>query len=107
MYYSFRHNNNNDVKITSKEHDNSSDEKEVNESILVLGDRLTESNYVCVAPDTNGLFSTSDQESTSGEEDVLGQLDSCSCATKNYNYTFSFSIQQMRRKLTNLIQIQY
>lgn len=45
----------------------------MNESILVLGDRLTESNYVCVPVESNKLFSNSDQESTSGEEDVLGE----------------------------------
>jgi Arf-GAP with coiled-coil, ANK repeat and PH domain-containing protein len=68
-----RHNNNNDMKITSKEHDNSSDEKEINESILILGDRLTESNY-SVTSDASNLFTSSDQESTSGEEDVLGMI---------------------------------
>lgn len=45
----------------------------MNESILVLGERLTESNYVCVAAESNNLFTSSDQESTSGEDDVLGE----------------------------------
>lgn len=66
-------NNNNDLKITSKEHDNSSDEKEVNESILMLGDRLLDTNYSLI-PESCSLFTTSDQESTSGDEDVLGEF---------------------------------
>lgn len=66
-------NNNNDLKITSKEHDNSEDEKEVNESILILGDRLVDSSYSLI-PESCNLFTNSDQESTSGEEDVLGEF---------------------------------
>ena len=66
-------NNNNDMKITSKEHDNSEDEKEINESILMLGERLVDSNYSLI-PESCNLFTNSDQESTSGEEDVLGEL---------------------------------
>jgi Arf-GAP with coiled-coil, ANK repeat and PH domain-containing protein len=65
--------NNNDTKITSKEHDNSGDEKEVNESILVLGDRFIDSSYSGI-PESCNLFTASDQESTSGEEDVLGEF---------------------------------
>lgn len=65
--------NNNDTRITSKEHDNSEDEKEINESILMLGDRLLDSSYSLI-PEACSLFTNSDQESTSGEEDVLGEL---------------------------------
>ncbi|CRK87513.1 CLUMA_CG001314, isoform A [Clunio marinus] len=65
-------NNNNDMKITSKEHDNSEDEKEINESILILGNCLIDSNYSLI-PETCSLFTNSDQESTSGEEDVLDE----------------------------------
>jgi Arf-GAP with coiled-coil, ANK repeat and PH domain-containing protein len=39
----------------------------------VLGDRLVESNYSLI-PESCNLFTNSDQESTSGEEDVLGKL---------------------------------
>lgn len=67
-------NNNNDLKITSKEHDNSEDEKEVNESILILGNRLVESNSYNLIPEACNLFSNSDQESTSGDEDMLGEI---------------------------------
>lgn len=66
-------NNNNDVKITSKEHGNSENEKEVNESILMLGDRLVDTNYSLI-PETCSLFTSSDQESTSGDEDALGEF---------------------------------
>jgi Arf-GAP with coiled-coil, ANK repeat and PH domain-containing protein len=62
------------MKITSKEHDNSEDEKEINESILMLGDRLADNNYSLI-PESCNLFTNSDQESTSGEEDVLGMHD--------------------------------
>lgn len=69
-----RHNNNHiNTKITTKEHDNSGDEKEVNESILMLGDRFMDSGYNLL-PESCNLFSNSDQESTSGEEDILGEL---------------------------------
>lgn len=64
-------NNNNDVRITTKEHDNSEDEKEINEGILMLGEKLLESSCI---PVSCNLFSSSDQESTSGEEDVLGMI---------------------------------
>ncbi|KAL7026934.1 hypothetical protein ACKWTF_005239 [Chironomus riparius] len=65
------HNNNNDTKITTKEHDNSEDEKEINEGILMLGDKLLDTSM----PVACNLFSNSDQESTSGEEDVLDEED--------------------------------
>lgn len=65
------HENNNDTRITTKEHDNSEDEKEINEGILMLGDKLLETSSIPVACN---LFSNSDQESTSGEEDVLGKI---------------------------------
>lgn len=65
------HNNNNDMKITTKEHDNSEDEKEINEGILMLGDKLLDNTSM---PVSCNLFSNSDQESTSGEEDVLGKF---------------------------------
>lgn len=58
------------MKITTKEHDNNEDEKEINEGILMLGDTLLESASI---PVQCNLFSNSDQESTSGEEDVLGK----------------------------------
>lgn len=61
------------MKITPKEHDNSEDEKEVNESILILGNRLVDTSYSSI-PDTCNLFTSSDQESTSGDEDVLGEF---------------------------------
>jgi hypothetical protein len=63
-------NNNIDMKITTKEHDNSEDEKEVNEGILMLGESLLDTLAI---PVQCNLFSNSDQESTSGEEDVLGK----------------------------------
>jgi hypothetical protein len=64
-------NNNIDTKITTKENAlMSEDEKEVNEGILMLGDKLQDSTI----PVQCTLFSNSDQESTSGEEDVLGKL---------------------------------
>lgn len=47
----------------------SEDEKEVNEGILMLGNKLQDSNV----PISCNLFTNSDQESTSGEEDVLGK----------------------------------
>lgn len=63
-------NNNIDLKITTKEHSLSSeDEKEINEGILMLGKKLQDSSI----PISCNLFSNSDQESTSGEEDVLGE----------------------------------
>lgn len=65
------HENNNDTRITTKEHDNSEDEKEINEGILMLGDKLLETSSI---PVSCNLFSNSDQESTSGEEDVLGKI---------------------------------
>ncbi|KAG5684221.1 hypothetical protein PVAND_013459 [Polypedilum vanderplanki] len=65
-------NNNIDMKITTKEHDNSEDEKEINEGILMLGESLLESSSI---PVQCNLFSNSDQESTSGEEDVLDEED--------------------------------
>lgn len=59
------------MKITTKENAlMSEDEKEVNEGILMLGDKLQDSTI----PPQCTLFSNSDQESTSGEEDVLGKL---------------------------------
>lgn len=64
-------NNNIDMKITTKEHDNSEDEKEINEGILMLGDKLSDSSM----PVACNLFSNSDQESTSGEEDALGKFE--------------------------------
>lgn len=74
IFFITRHiNNNNDMKITSKEHDNSGDEKEINESILMLGERLLDNSYSLI-PESCSLFTNSDQESTSGEEDVLGMF---------------------------------
>lgn len=78
LYYYFlsiiRHKNkSNDLKITSKEHNNSEDEKEINEGILILGNRFFDSSYSLI-PETCELFTSSDQESTSGEEDVLGEF---------------------------------
>ena len=69
----FRNNNNPTYKITNKEQQNAEDgEKEVNESILILGDGLLDSSYTLLT-EANNLFSLSDQESTSGEEDLLGK----------------------------------
>lgn len=78
----------------------------MNESILVLGERLTESNYVCVAAESNNLFSNSDQESTSGEEDVLGEKIYWLSKVEKLNLNFKLN-PQTKRKSTNLIQIQY
>ena len=50
-------NNNNDTKITTKEHDNSEDEKEINEGILMLGDKLLDNTSI---PVSCNLFSNSD-----------------------------------------------
>lgn len=59
------------MKINTKENAlMCEDEKEVNEGILMLGDKLQDSTI----PVQCNLFSNSDQESTSGEEDVLGNL---------------------------------
>jgi Arf-GAP with coiled-coil, ANK repeat and PH domain-containing protein len=69
--FNFSRSENNDPKITTKEHGNSENEKEVNESILMLGDYLAVENII---PESFNLFANSDQEdqeSTSGEEDVL------------------------------------
>ena len=40
---------------------------------MLLGDRLIDSNYSGI-PESCNLFTASDQESTSGEEDVLGEF---------------------------------
>lgn len=70
VIFFFRNNNNIDIKITTKEHSLSSeDEKEINEGILMLGNKLQDSTL----PVSCNLFTNSDQESTSGEEDVLGK----------------------------------
>lgn len=85
------------MKITSKEHDNSEDEKEINESILMLGERLVDSNYSLI-PESCNLFTSSDQESTSGEEDVLGEY------FKQFPATFIFHSRecfQTKKKSTS------
>lgn len=86
-------NNNNDVKITSKEHDNT-DEKEVNESILMLGDRLVDTNYNLI-PETCSLFTNSDQESTSGDEDVLGEF------VSRFDQTLKLQLKKSYRRRRN------
>lgn len=94
-------NNNNDLKITSKEHDNSEDEKEVNESILMLGNRLVDTNYSLI-PESCHLFTNSDQESTSGEEDVLGKYQ-----LLQWQHTIYIFCIQMKRKSTNWTRTMY
>ena len=48
----------------------SEDEKEVNEGILMLGNKLQDS----IVPVACNLFTNSDQESTDGEDEVLGNF---------------------------------
>lgn len=81
------------MKITSKEHDNSEDEKEINESILILGNRLVDTSYSLI-PETCNLFTSSDQESTSGEEDVLGESTVINGLATKFTEIFSSSDEE-------------
>lgn len=57
------------MKGTKKEL-NGVPEKDVNDDILILGEFITDTSDILT---TTGLFSLSDQESTSGEEEVMGK----------------------------------
>lgn len=61
---------NNNVKGTKKEL-NGGQEKDINDDILILGEYITDTSDILT---TTGLFSLSDQESTSGEEEVMGKF---------------------------------
>jgi Arf-GAP/coiled-coil/ANK repeat/PH domain-containing protein len=60
-----------DRRVTKKEL-NGEEEKDKNEDILLLGDQFFESSYLLTE---SNLISISDQESTSGTEEILGNLD--------------------------------